>query len=128
MPPPVLPLPLRPQDPSALKVLFPDVSTRTDIIIIDAGSGPVLEVWNIPDDFPTNAALDAAFDDTFRWRAPLVEAAQGISFAVEIFIRCQLSLVPFPPAWQTYYEALRDLRSQPFPPVFPVQPPVPAGV
>lgn len=130
MPPPVLPLTLRQQDPTALKVLFPNVSTLTDIVIIDdgQGGGPVLYVWNIPDDFPTNAALDAAYDSTGRWGNVDAQRLEALAFIVQIWVRCQIAAVAFPAAWVTYYQDWRDIHTQPFPPVIPTQPPIPPGV
>jgi hypothetical protein len=120
---------LRPQDPAALRFLFPNASPQTEVVIEDNqdGLGPFLIVYTIPDPFPTTPELDTAYEE-YLWRLVLTEIAPALTLVVAIFVRCQLSLVPFPAAWQTYYEGLRDIRTQPYPPTIPVQPPIPAGV
>lgn len=94
-----------------------------DCIAIYGLLGPEIE-GSDPSEVPTSATqtLAHAWDAIREQRKPLLELTD------QIVLRCLKEGLPFPADWRTYWRALRDITDQPYPPTWPVQPPIPAGV
>lgn len=122
-----VPRQLRQSDCLALRQLFPNASPLTEIVCSFDSTNYWLTVWTLPDPFPTDPELDAAYTE-YLWQSVLTQIAPAFTLVVAVWVRCQLSGVPFPAAWLTYYQGLRDIRTQPYPPTIPTQPPFPSGI
>lgn len=81
-----------------------------DIVAVPSEAGP-----------PTDP-VGRQWDAIRELRKPLLELTDQIA------LRCLKEGLPFPPDWRQYWRDLRDITLQPYPPVWPVQPPIPVGV
>jgi hypothetical protein len=55
-----LPMKVSVDFPTAVMYLHPGVSMSEDVVLYDKGDGPMLAVWNLPGDPPTDAEVAAA--------------------------------------------------------------------
>ena len=93
-----------------LRYMFPDADFKEDIIVRDRGNGPFIEHWGLPDPQPTQAELQAAYDQLLIDRQLRADTEQQVRDEANT-ARTQLrTLLDLPNNQWTQNDVIRSIK------------------